>query len=185
MCRQSEAASLRHVVVWSCLIGRTGNISLSHHIPASCLRRFLSEVTQKWVAVMIRAGRTLQTLRKATSHLQHMVHLASKLWIPPPTPLETIKHPRQNWQNRWDSGKITMDKLILNGLWGEWRSPVHRGSQGGWRGRGGYGDFSNKGEDIPSCVIPNHHTAFPFKSLTMGCFLYAGLKLLTTADYEL
>lgn len=36
-----------------------------------------------------------------------------------------------------------------------------------------------------SCVIPNHHTAFPFKSLTMGCFLYAGLKLLTTADYEL
>lgn len=78
-----------------------------------------------------------------------------------------------------------MDKLILNGLWGERRSPVHRGSQGGWRGRGGYGDFSNKGEVIPSCVIPNHHTAFPFKSLTMGCFLYAGLKLLTTADYEL
>lgn len=96
-----------------------------------------------------------------------------------------IKHPRRNWQNRWDSGKITMDKLILNGLWGEWRSPVHCGSQGGWRGRGGYGDFSNKGEVIPSCVIPNHHTAFPFKSLTMGCFLYACLKLLTTADYEL
>lgn len=75
MCRQSEAATLRHVgrvVVWSCLIGRTGNISLSHHILASCLRRFLSEVTQKWVAVMIRAGRTLQTLRKATSLLQQL-----------------------------------------------------------------------------------------------------------------
>ena len=28
------------VVFWSCLIGRTGNISLSHHILASCFRRF-------------------------------------------------------------------------------------------------------------------------------------------------